>query len=85
MSTLLQDETGQDDEDARPRQIPTKHNFENSRSTVRHLEHDPIAFRREQETVAQLIHQVSASVQGDRTPVGPALISSCRLPWVGAA
>eukprot|EP00439_Symbiodinium_sp_Y106_P085523 s633_g28.t2 len=42
MSTLLQDETGQDDEDTRPR----------------HLEHDPIAFRREQETVAQLIHQV---------------------------
>ena len=26
-------------------------------SPRRHLEHDPIAFRREQETVAQLIHQ----------------------------
>ncbi|CAE7296965.1 VPS35A [Symbiodinium pilosum] len=42
MGTLLRDETGQDGRDDRPR----------------HLEHDPIAFRREQETVAQLIHQV---------------------------
>ncbi|CAJ1462238.1 unnamed protein product [Effrenium voratum] len=44
MDTLLRDETGRDDTLASDR--------------MRHLEHDPAAFQSEQETVAQLIHQV---------------------------